>query len=188
MRVNAKARFLKYLEIPAVEFVHMHAAITKLQAKLRENIIDHKENQKIMSCFSSNSYLWSRDELFYKNDKINHFLSPPGYRRDFDGVNLAKWGHHIFKCGRSMLLRKALIFLLVVFAILNLFKQKLLLNRIEKSKISLQPHTFIMHRWFDSSWDGSCRMYNECVELNGNLTNKKWCLNSPSSLIHEAYR
>ena len=53
MIVNAKARFLKYLEIPAVEFAHVHVAVTKLQAKLSENIIDHKENQKIMSCFSS---------------------------------------------------------------------------------------------------------------------------------------
>ena len=53
MKVNAKARFLKYLGIPAVEFVHVHVAVTKLQAKLSENIIDHKENQKIMSCFSS---------------------------------------------------------------------------------------------------------------------------------------
>ena len=45
-----------------------------------------------------------------------------------------------------MLLPKALIFLLDVLVILNLFKQKLLLNRIEKSKISLQTHTFIMRR------------------------------------------
>ena len=92
MKVNAKARFQKDLEIPAVEFVHVHAAVTKLRAKLSENIIDHKENQKIMSRFSSNSYWRSRDELFYKNDKINHFLSRQVifYRRDFDGVNLTK--------------------------------------------------------------------------------------------------
>ena len=36
-------------------FEHVHAAVTKLQAKLRlsGDIIDLKENQNIMSCFSS---------------------------------------------------------------------------------------------------------------------------------------
>ena len=66
MKVNAKARFLKYLGIPAVEFVHVHVAVTKLQAKLSENIIDHKENQKIMSCFSSKFILVIQRQIIFQ--------------------------------------------------------------------------------------------------------------------------
>ena len=66
MKVNAKARFLKYLGIPAVEFVHVHVAVTKLQAKLSENIIDYKENQKIMSCFSSKFILVIQRQIIFQ--------------------------------------------------------------------------------------------------------------------------
>ena len=66
MKVNAKARFLKDLEIPAEEFVHVHAAVTKIQAKLSENIIDHKENQKIMSCFSFKFILVIQRQIIFQ--------------------------------------------------------------------------------------------------------------------------
>ena len=65
MKVNAKASFLKDLEIP-VEFVHVHVAVTKLKAKLSENIIDHKENQKIMSCFSSKFILVIQRQIIFQ--------------------------------------------------------------------------------------------------------------------------
>ena len=66
MKVSTKARFLKYVEIPAVEFVHVHAAVTKLQAKLSENILDHKENQKIKSCFSSKFILVIQRQIIFQ--------------------------------------------------------------------------------------------------------------------------
>lgn len=66
MKVNAKASFLKDLETPAVEFVHVHVAVTKLKAKLSENIIDHKENQKIMSCFSSKFILVIQRQIIFQ--------------------------------------------------------------------------------------------------------------------------
>ena len=144
-----------------------------------------KKTKKSCLAFLPNSYWWSTDRFFFKYDKFNHFsLSPVPSSKilteltspneaiiPLNEVDLGYYGKPWFFCRRC-------------FCNLNLFKQKLLLNRIEKSKISLQPHTFIMY----SSWDGSCRMHNECVELYGNLTNKKWCLNSPSSLIHATYR
>ena len=130
-----------------------------------------KKTKKSSLAFLPNSYWWSRDRLFFKCDKFNHFSLSPVYSSKIlteltsqneatillnEVWDLRYYGKPWFFCRRC-------------FCDLNLFKQKLLLIRIEKSKISLQPHTFIMHRWFDSLRDVNVRSCTEILPIRNGV-------------------